>query len=399
VQLVVADANVLLAGLIDPDSIYRKLLTVFGYGKLHADLRSAEQYRAEIEQLIAEHPGARLGGQPDPDEVVRLAQERIALLDEHLPAMTPDDWGLVTSHAITKEVYDVCVGGRSGFGPLPESSARSAVAAAVAISATQVIHGLDGPIPAYTEGRDVDDDKVIHTAILAGAEWVLSEDHRHVSLERRRPTHYREPVTARETGAIGVGYFINRLLCTGASLRQRGATRHRRRVAESGAAPDSAESLSGPAGAAAWTASVAGGLDMRTGRAVAAVVTAAVALAGCGGSTKTVTAGTTSTSSNLVGPSGVVLQSVASCLKTAGGHVSGPKAVSQGSGVFAFLPDFVEAGVLKAPDAATATEVKNQFSTSSGYQYESLKNDPTVLVIYKGTLTSADQSLLSKCTG
>ena len=214
-QLVVADANVLLAGLIDLNSIYRKLLVVFAYGKLHADLASAESYREETEQLIAENAGARFGGQPDPDEVVRLARERIALLDEHVPVMTPDRWGLVTSSAITKEVYDVCLGGRSGFGPLPESAAQAAVAAAVAISATQVIHGLEGPIPAYTEGRDADDDKVIHTAILAGADWVLSEDHSHVSLERRRPTHYREPVTGRETGAIGVGYFINRLLCTG----------------------------------------------------------------------------------------------------------------------------------------------------------------------------------------
>lgn len=214
-QLVVADANVLLAGLIDPASIYRKLLVVFAWGKLHADLASAESYREDIEQLLAENPGARFGGQPDPGEVVRLAQERIALLEEHLPAMTPNDWGLVTSAAITKEVHDVLVGGRSGFGPLPETTAQAAVAAAVAVSVTQAIHGLEGPIPEYTEGRDPDDDKVIHTAILAGAEWVLSQDHQHVSLERRRPTLYCEPGSGRETGAIGTWYLVNRLLCTG----------------------------------------------------------------------------------------------------------------------------------------------------------------------------------------
>ena len=214
-QLVVADANILLAGLIDPDSIYRKLLVVFAWGKLHADLASAESYREDIEQLIAENPGARFGGQPNPDEVVQLARERIALLEEHVPAMTPSDWGLVTSAAVTKEVHDVVVGGRSGFGPLPETTAQSAVAAAVAVSATQVIHGLDGTIPEYTEGRDFDDDRIIHTAILSGAEWVLSQDHQHVALARRRPTVYREPVTGRETGAIGTWYLVNRLLCTG----------------------------------------------------------------------------------------------------------------------------------------------------------------------------------------
>lgn len=185
-QLVVADANVLLAGLIDPESIYRKLLLVFAWGKLHADLDSAKGYREEIEQLLAENPGARFGGQPDPDEVVRLARERIALLEEHLPAMTPNDWGLVTSHPITKEVHDVCLGGRSGFGPLPDQTARAAVATAVSVSTTQVIHGLDRPITDYTQGRDPDDDRVIHTAILAGC----ASEHRWAGAEPGTPSDH-----------------------------------------------------------------------------------------------------------------------------------------------------------------------------------------------------------------
>lgn len=214
-ELVVADANILLAGLIDPKSLCRKLLVVFAWAKAHDDLRGAETYREEIEQLIVEHPGARFGGSPSPDQVVEQAEARVALLEEHLPAMTPTDFGLVTSKVVTTEVYDIAVGGRSGFGPVSEGLARGAVAAAVAISATQQIAGLDGDIPAYTDGRDVKDDPIIHTAILAGAEWVLSQDRRHVALNWKRPTVYTNNATGRQTGAIGLNYFITKRLCTG----------------------------------------------------------------------------------------------------------------------------------------------------------------------------------------
>jgi predicted nucleic acid-binding protein len=215
VELVVADANVLLAGLIDPSSLCRKLLVVFAWAKAHEDLRDAEAYREEVEQLIVEHPGARFGGAPSPDQVVEQAETRVAVLEEHLPAMTPTGFGLVTSKAITTEVYDIAVGGRSGFGPVSKELARGAVAAAVAISAIQQVTGLDGAIPAYTEGRDVKDDPIIHTAILAGAEWVLSQDRRHVALNWKRPTAYTNVATGRATGAIGLNYFITKRLCTG----------------------------------------------------------------------------------------------------------------------------------------------------------------------------------------
>lgn len=51
--------------------------------------------------------------------------------------------------------------------------------------------------------------------MLSGAEWVLSQDRRHVALNWRRPTIYRNVATGRETGAIGLNYFITKRLCTG----------------------------------------------------------------------------------------------------------------------------------------------------------------------------------------
>lgn len=96
--------------------------------------------------MLVEHPGARFVGAPSPQEVVEQAATRVALLEEHLPAMTPTDFGLVTSKVVTTEVYNIAVGGRSGFGPVAKDLARGAVAAAVAISTVQQIAGLDGDI-------------------------------------------------------------------------------------------------------------------------------------------------------------------------------------------------------------------------------------------------------------
>lgn len=214
-RLVVADTNILFPGLIVPRSIYRKLLVVFAYGKLHADVLAAEAYKAEIEQLLVEEAGAELGGQPSPDQVIDAAKSKLASLEEHLPPGTPNEYGLALSSPLTTEIYDNATGERSVIGNQPREIAEAAVAAALSVSATQVVKGLDGPVPAYTEGRDESDDPIIHTAILANAELVLSQDHRHITLHRRRPTTYTEPTSGRSVDAVGLWYFINRVLCSG----------------------------------------------------------------------------------------------------------------------------------------------------------------------------------------
>jgi hypothetical protein len=53
-------------------------------------------------------------------------------------------------------------------------------------------------------------------------------------------------------------------------------------------------------------------------------------------------------------------------------------------------------GVVKAPDLVTAA--LQQAFLKSGFQTEPLSNDPAAFGIYKGTLTSIDSALLSKCT-
>lgn len=131
-----------------------------------------------------------------------------------------------------------------------------------------------------------------------------------------------------------------------------------------------------------------------------AVVSAATLLAGCGGSTKTVTVGTpTSSTSSAAGAAGVVPSAAADCFKAAGAVVRGPKPAGNGIAVYAITRDGADLGLVKAPNTRIAARLQQTFATASGFQTKVLNNDPTAFAIHKGTLTSADSALLSKCTG
>lgn len=156
-QLVVCDTSILFPGLVSENGIYRKLLVVFAWSKLHMYLRAAEEEHAEVQRLLEAHPGATLGGNYDPAARVQRAKERIAVLEEHLPAMTPTDFGLVISSPITKELEDNMAGVRSRIGNLDPETIQANIAAAVSIASRHVIDGFDGPIPDYAEGRDPKD--------------------------------------------------------------------------------------------------------------------------------------------------------------------------------------------------------------------------------------------------
>jgi hypothetical protein len=132
-----------------------------------------------------------------------------------------------------------------------------------------------------------------------------------------------------------------------------------------------------------------------------AVVAAATLLAGCGGSTKTVTVtsatpSTTPSTSNAGGASGNV-SAVAACFTAAGATVRGPHPAGPGTAIYAVTRDSGNVGFVKAANAAIATRLAQVFP-SSGWKVKQLTNDPTAFAIYQSTLTSADSALLSKCT-
>ena len=140
-------------------------------------------------------------------------------------------------------------------------------------------------------------------------------------------------------------------------------------------------------------------------RLVLAVVVAATTLvAACGGSTKTVTVTTptssgTSSTNNGGGATGKKASAVAACFQAAGAAVIGPNPAGRGLSVNAITRDSGDIGYLEGPTPRIAFQIAQVFLARGGWKLEPLKNNPQGFGIYKGTLTSADSALLSKCTG
>lgn len=141
--------------------------------------------------------------------------------------------------------------------------------------------------------------------------------------------------------------------------------------------------------------------------ALVAAVIATTLVAACGGSTKTVTvtgstpSGTSSATpatSNGGGAIGKKASAVAACFRAAGAAVIGPNPAGRGDAVRAITRDSADIGFLVGPNAARTFHIAQVFA-SGGWKLKPLKNNPQGFAIYKGTLTSADSSLLTRCTG
>jgi predicted nucleic acid-binding protein len=211
--LVVCDTGILFPALVSEEGIYRKILVVFAWGKLHHELRAIEDERAEIERILAGTPEAEVGGVWN-NERIEQVRNRITRLEEQLPVMTPKDFGLVLSSPITKELEDNLVSTRSVLGNQTPEAVNQFVWAAVETATMYVAEGFDEPIPPYTEGRDPKDDPIVHTAVLSRADWILAKDEHPVE-SYKRPSEYIDTRSGRIHPAVGPKYFIANVLCSG----------------------------------------------------------------------------------------------------------------------------------------------------------------------------------------
>jgi predicted nucleic acid-binding protein len=187
VPFVVCDTSVLLPAWFSPKGRRRKLLVVFAYGAL----AYYAQVGAEELDLLHRQEGAvglRTGGPPI-DELVAKAAARKARLEEFMPT-APDDFVLAGSRILFGEFEDkatelgprlaVDVSGEIG------SMARLGVQAL-----TGVIVPDFSPQDVRTHTTDRHDDMVVETALRAGAEIIVSDDRRHLSLTSNDTTLYR----------------------------------------------------------------------------------------------------------------------------------------------------------------------------------------------------------------
>jgi hypothetical protein len=97
---------------------------------------------------------------------------------------------------------------------------------------------------------------------------------------------------------------------------------------------------------------------------------------------------------------GASASAVAACFKAAGVSVSGPQSAGPGTAVYVFTrsqsPRVATEGFVKAPNTTIAAQLRRTFA-AAGNHIKTLRNDPAAFGFYRGTLTTYDSALLSKC--
>jgi hypothetical protein len=140
----------------------------------------AEHRRLDLDalRLEAEQVGGTIGGIEAAERLIAHADERRALLAERLPYDVPDDWVAAGSSALFDEYERKLreVGHRFGP-PLDESDARLLRRQMEAICVTAAPPSPPDRIPGLTS--DPDDDPIVFGALLANADYLISDD-RHI---------------------------------------------------------------------------------------------------------------------------------------------------------------------------------------------------------------------------
>jgi hypothetical protein len=131
-----------------------------------------------------------------------------------------------------------------------------------------------------------------------------------------------------------------------------------------------------------------------------AAIAAALVLAACGGSTKTVTLTSSSpsgtpSSGGTTGTNAIPASMIA-CFHAAGATVRGPRPAGNGSVIYVTTSDGGSVGYVKAPTAAAAIRIGQVFA-GAGDKIKPVHGNPLAFAFYKGTVTTTDQALLSKC--
>jgi predicted nucleic acid-binding protein len=202
-RAVVVDPSVLLPGLFGL-KMCRKALVVFAYGCL-----SYYERLGPDEAALLDEQEAHAAGGPSIRSVVEGAAKKKAHLEEFLPALTPDDLCLVGSSYLFDEIerrardpyWQRCVPGIGG--DLGEIARRQLLR----ITPIIVPDFELGDVPRYTEGRDRNDDPIVHTAVISGAEIIVSDD-ADLSTSVEDPTPYTEPASGLYVSAIRFGAFV-----------------------------------------------------------------------------------------------------------------------------------------------------------------------------------------------
>lgn len=181
------DTNAVVRAVLSPAGARRRLwlLLVYG-GAVQRTARIREELRLARESGFRASSGAKLS--------LQRAQACVDLIAGLLPEDAPDDLWAVASPVLLSEYHRKLRDLRDKLAkpPWTEQQIDTAYRALVAGCGVIVPAFGEDDVPAYTDGRDTDDDLVIHTALLGSADVLISNDVRDVSLDPYGQTTYAD---------------------------------------------------------------------------------------------------------------------------------------------------------------------------------------------------------------
>jgi predicted nucleic acid-binding protein len=183
---VVVDTSVSLPATLSPTGMARKLWVLLAYGALNHQI---EQHRAALELLRAEAEtiGAEPKGLQRAAGRAGAAEQRREILHDLLPDNTPEHWVALGSAVLFAE-YERKV--REIGTRLNPNVRASDIAAlrhqlqAICVAASPPFDPRQAPILT----RDRQDDPIVYTALIADADYLISDDRDIVP--DRREHHY-----------------------------------------------------------------------------------------------------------------------------------------------------------------------------------------------------------------
>jgi len=185
----------------------RKFWVLLAFGGL---VYEAEHRRLDLDalRLEADATGGALGGMETAERLIAHAEERRALLSEHLPYGAPEDWVAAGSRPLFDEYERKVreIGHR--FDPtLDENDARLLRRQMEAICVAAPLPVPPDQIPAFTS--DPDDDPIVFGALLAGVDYLVSDDRKHV-VPHGEPHEYEHE--DHRLLAVTLGYLVSELM-------------------------------------------------------------------------------------------------------------------------------------------------------------------------------------------
>ncbi len=172
--LVVVDTSVSLPATLSPRGLTRKFFVLLAYGAVSYEV---EHGQLEIDDLVkqAEGSGGEVRGIERAKDQRALAADRRAALEELLPPGTPDDWVAIGSAPLFDEYERKLreIGAKIDPNLRDEDvpRLRRQVEAICAIGSPPF-----DPRKAPALTRDPEDDPVVYTALLGGADLLVSDD-------------------------------------------------------------------------------------------------------------------------------------------------------------------------------------------------------------------------------